>query len=162
MRLTRNVRSSRRASFFVLLLLTALVMCSAAPATAAQPRPRGAQPLDRSDLDHIKQALAKAPPLRLSPKEPVPLRVTFRSHADARVFVPTLEDVLHKQFDLNDLQRQSAQWAAQCCGLNVGQIVKVVDDAIRERKVRKTREQIARELAEIEAAARKAAVADVK
>jgi hypothetical protein len=40
--------------------------------------------------------------------------------------------------------------------------VKIVDDALRDRKIRQIREQIARELAELEAARKKSPPADVK
>ena len=86
----------------------------------------------------------------------MPLRVpTFRSRVDQRVFVLTLEEALHKEFDLNDLQRQSAEWASKCCGYNIGQLVQMIDDAMKQRKIRKTQEQIWRELAELEAARKK-------
>lgn len=91
--------------------------------------------------------------------EPVP---TFKSRVDQRAFVLTLEEALHKQFDLNDLQRQSAEWASKCCGFDVGQLVKIVDEALTRRKIRKTREQIARELAELEAARKKTPPSEVK
>jgi uncharacterized protein YfcZ (UPF0381/DUF406 family) len=81
---------------------------------------------------------------------------------DQRVFVLTLEEALHKEFDLNELQRQSAEWAAKCCGYDIGQLITKIDDALRERKIRKTRQQIWRELAELEAARKKLPPADVK
>ena len=93
----------------------------------------------------------------------MPLRVpTFKSRVDQRVFVLTLEEALHKEFDLNDLQRQSAAWAGKCCGYNIGQLVEMTSEALRARKIRKTQEQIWRELAELEAARKKQAAADVK
>lgn len=76
----------------------------------------------------------------------------FKSRVNQRMFVLTLEEVLHKEFDLNVLQRQSADWAGKCCGYNLGSLLKGVNDARRDRKARKTREQIARELAELTAA----------
>jgi hypothetical protein len=86
---------------------------------------------------------------------------TFRTRVDQRVFVPSLEEHLRKEFTLTLLQRQSAEWASKCCGYGLGQLVKGVNKALRDRKVRKTHEQIARELAEL-AAARKTPAADVK
>jgi len=57
-----------------------------------------------------------------------------------------------------DLQRQSAEWASKCCGLDIGRLVKAIDDAAERRKIRKTREQIEQELAFLEAARAAAAV----
>lgn len=104
-----------------------------------------------TSLDRLREALATAAPQRIK-DVPVPFPVVFRAKVDQRIFVPTLQEHLHKEFDLTPLQRQSAEWAARCCGLNLGALVKGVEDAARARKIRKTREQIARELAEIEAA----------
>ncbi len=56
---------------------------------------------------------------------------------------------------LNDLQRQSAEWSSRCCGFDLGLIFNAVDKALKERQIRKTREQIWRELAELEAARKK-------
>jgi hypothetical protein len=96
--------------------------------------------------------LEQAPALRLETDVPLQLPPVFKSRVDQRVFVLTLEEALHKQFDLNLLQRQSAEWAAKCCGYNLGSLLDIVNEALRDRKIRKTREQIARELAELEAA----------
>jgi hypothetical protein len=102
-------------------------------------------------LERIKGKLDKGPALKLDVPIPPP-RPTFKARVDQRVFVMTLEEALHKEFDLNELQRQSAQWRAQCCGYNIGTLIEKVDQAMREREIRKIREQIARELAELEAA----------
>ena len=75
---------------------------------------------------------------------------------------PTLEEHLRKEFTLTLLQRQSAEWASKCCGYDIGQLVKIVDKALQARKLRKTREQIARELAELEAAGKKPPAAEAK
>jgi hypothetical protein len=151
------VRISLQAHRLALLLLLTLAVCPAAVAAAPQ-QPAPAAP---ESVQRIKDELATGPAIKLTTQAPMQLRPTFKARADERVFVPTLEEVLHKQFDLNDIQRQSAQWAAQCCGLKVGQAVEVIEDAFRERKIRKTREQISRELAEIEANIRKQ-LADAK
>lgn len=101
-------------------------------------------------LDRIRGELATTASPRIR-NVPAQFPVTFKSQVDQRVFVPTLEEHLHKVFDLTPMQRQSAEWAARCCGYNLGALVKYVDDGLRARKIRKTREQIARELAELEA-----------
>ena len=68
--------------------------------------------------------------------------------------MPTFEEWLQKEFALTDFQRQSQEWYAKCCGinlLNLPQWADKLDRARRRRELRKLREQIARELAHIEA-----------
>jgi hypothetical protein len=154
-RLIGDVRIFLQPHLFAVLLLLTIAVCPA-PAAAQQPAPAAPESLHR-----IKDDLATGPAITLTTQTPVQLRPTFKARADERVFVPTLEEVLHKQFDLNDIQRQSARWAAQCCGFKVGQVIDVIDDALRDRKIRNTREQIQRELGEIEANIRKQ-LADAK
>jgi hypothetical protein len=103
-------------------------------------------------IDRLRAELEKPPPPRLRPKAAVPLRPTFKTRAEGRPFVPTLEEHLHKQFDLTLLQRQSAEWAARCCGFDLGLLVEGFNQLRTERTIRKAREQIARELAAIDAA----------
>lgn len=128
-------------------LLAPALMMSPAMLGAAPQGPGGGLPVS---LERIREDLEKPPAQRLEPATPVPLRPTFRTRVDQRSWVPTLEEHLHQQFDLTPMQRQSADWAAKCCGFKVGQVVKIAEDALRARKIRKTREQIARELAELE------------
>jgi hypothetical protein len=95
---------------------------------------------------------------------------TFRTRVDQQVFVLTLDDWLEKEFKLLGLQRQSADWAAACCGgyalasgsygIRLDPLFKSLEKALERRKVRKVREQIARELAALEAARKKADVPD--
>jgi hypothetical protein len=126
---------------------------------AAPQEPAGDSP---SSLRRLRKQLEKTPGPGLKLDVDVPVRPTFKSRVDQRAWVLTLEEALHKQFDLNDLQRQSAAWASQCCGFNVGHLLNAVEKALHQRKIRKTREQIARELAEIEAARKKTAATDMK
>ena len=149
-----------RATLSALPCVLALIAGLSATLGAAPQQPDSAPPVS---LNRIKAQLARAPVRDLKPAAPVPLRApTFRSRVDQRVFVLTLEEALHKEFDLNDLQRQSAEWASKCCGYNIGQLVEMASDALRARKIRKTQEQIWRELAELEAARKKLPQADVK
>jgi hypothetical protein len=113
-------------------------------------------------LERVKEELAKPPAREFKSDLPLQVPVTFKSRVDQRVFVLTLEEALHRDFDLNDLQRQSAEWSSKCCGFDLGQLVDRASDALRARKVRKTREQIAQELAELEAARKKSPAPDVK
>lgn len=138
------------------------VLCAALWGSALAAVP-GADP-QRPDIDvavsleRIREQLETVPTHRLEPGVPVPLAVpTFKSRVDQRVFVPTLEEHLRKEFTLNVLQRQSADWASRCCGLDLAQLAKHTSDALRERRIRKTREQIARELAALDAARKNAA-----
>ena len=67
--------------------------------------------------------------------------------------MPTLDEDLHKTFDLTDFQRQYAEYASRS-GLDLGVIFRKIDKALEERQIRRTREQIARELAELKAASK--------
>lgn len=152
------MRTFLRAILFAALWVS-LVACPARLGAAPQ-QPDGVLPVS---LERIRGELEKAPPRRLEPEVPVQLPVaTFKTRVDQRVFVPTLEEHLRKEFALTVLQRQSAEWASKCCGYDLGQLVKIVNEARRDHKIRKTREQIARELAELEAARKKTPAADVK
>lgn len=160
LRLTRYVGTFLRTTLSALCCVSALVLSPAATLGVAAQQPDSGSPVS---LNRIKKQLARPPAPELKPEAPVPLRVpTFRSRVDQRVFVLTLEEALHKEFDLNDLQRQSAEWTSRCCGINLGQVLQMIDDAMKERKIRKTREQIWRELAELEAARKKLPPAEVK
>jgi len=102
-------------------------------------------------ISRLKQRLAKAP-ANLKPAEPVQLRPVFRTRSVNRPFVPTLEEHLHKTFDLTDFQRQYAAYAASCCGIDLGLLFNKIERALDERRERKVREEVARELAFVEAA----------
>ena len=157
-RLIQHVRTNPRGAWLIALLVPALAVCPTTVA-ATPPQPAGEPPLS---LERIREGLERPPPRHLTPAVPEPLRVTFKARVDQRVFVPTLEEHLHKVFDLNLLQRQSADWASRCCGFNVGELVTHLENALRNRKIRKTREQIARELAELERANGASPARDVK
>ena len=111
-------------------------------------------------LERIRQELEKRPaqPVNLNGLNghlhlPV---ATFKTSVERRRFTLTLEEELHKEFELNLLQRQSRDWASRCCGYNQTQLATSVKKGLQRRKARKIREQVGRELAEVvEAAARK-------
>ncbi len=145
-RLVATLRASRRAVFCGLALGAFL----STPLGAAPQQPAAAPPVS---LDRIKEGIAN-PGLKLDVPIP-PARPTFKSRVDQRQFVLTLEQALHRDFDLNEFQRQSAEWRSKCCGFDVGQIFELIDKKMLERKIRKTREQIMQELAFLEAAAAK-------
>ena len=133
-----------------------LLLVVGLPATAE------ASPQDPStSLDRIREGLARTPSARLKLDLPVPAAPpVFKSRVDQRVYVLTLEQWLAKEFNLTDLQRQSAEWRSRCCGINLGALMTSVESALERRKVRQVREQIARELVELEAARRQAGLPD--
>lgn len=137
--------------------MSCAVWCCAALATV----PLHASPQDSTSVDgiqestsvdRIKDRLQKppAPPLRPVVREQ--LRPVFRTRIERRPFVPTLEEDLRKTFALTDFQRQYAEYASRCCGIDLGMVFKRIDEALDERRLRKARQQVALELAELERA----------
>jgi hypothetical protein len=102
------------------------------------------------DLDRIKARLAQPPGPKLATSEPAERRPVFKSSVERHPWVPTLDDELHKAFDLNPYQRQSAEWRSKCCGLNLGQVFDAVAKARHDVQERKARAEVQRELAELE------------
>jgi hypothetical protein len=110
-----------------------------------------------TSLDRIREELAQTPPSRLKLDRPVEAPVArFKTQVDGRVYLLTLDEQMRKEFELTGLKRQSAEWAAKCCGISLDPLFEAIKDARERRKVRKIREQIAREIAELEALARDA------
>jgi hypothetical protein len=147
-----------RATVFAVVSLLALVVCLSATLGAA---PQEAKKDPDVSLDRIREELAKPPAAVLGLDTPLQVPVaTFKTGVDQRVFVLPLEDWLERELKLGVLQRQSADWAAQCCGISLDPLFKSVEKALQRRKERKIREQIARELTELEAAREKAGLPD--
>ena len=154
----------------VLVILSPLALVVCLPATVGgapqQPATDSAVSLDR-----IREEVAKTPPttLKLDLQLQTPV-ATFKTRVDQQVFVLSLEEWLDKEFKLVGLQRQSADWAAKCCGgyvltsgsygIRLDPLFQKLEQALERRKVRKIREQIARELAELEVARKKADLPD--
>jgi hypothetical protein len=140
------------ASLVAILSLLALAVSPSASLGAAPQAPTDVPPVS---VERIQEQLKKnsAPSLLDMPWQP-PV-ATFKTGVEQRVFVLTFEEQLRKDFTLNALQRQSADWGSRCCGLDLGLLFNSVERALQRRKVRKIREQIARELAELEAAMKK-------
>jgi len=121
-------------------------------------------------LDRIREGLKKTPAIALKLNLPVKVPVaTFKSGVEQRVYVLTLREWLDKEFTLNTLQRQSADWASNCCGyvfasgaagVRLNPLFAALDETLEHRRERKIRKQIARELTELEAARMKAAPVD--
>jgi hypothetical protein len=152
------VRTFLRPTLLTLLCVPGLV---AGPSATVEAAPRQATAAPNTSLERIRGALEAPPALRIKTDVPLqPAAPTFKSRVDQRVFVPTLEEVLRKEFDLTPMQRQSAEWASRCCGLNIGLLLSKLDEARTRREVRRIREQIAWELAELEAARKKNRVPD--
>jgi hypothetical protein len=135
-----------------------LLVClsTAIPAAAQEP----AQDLPVS-MERIQKELSKRPsPLSradFAVERPV---ATFRTRVEQRVYMVPFKEWLDKKLELTELQRQSADWASRCCGIDLGLVFKPIEQALERRKLRKVREQIAGELAELEAARKKAAEND--
>ncbi len=142
----------RSATLVGIVSLLALVVSPPQSLGAAPQPPAGVPPVS---LERIREQLKETPAPRLLDM-PLPLPVpTFKTSVEQRVYVPTLEEQLRKEFTLIGLQRQSADWASKCCGLDLNQLFKSAEKALQRRKVRKIRQQIARELAQLEAARKK-------
>jgi len=102
---------------------------------------------------------------------PVPV-ATFKTRVDQRVYVLSLNEWLEKEFKLTALQRQSADWAAKCCGgyvlgtpsfgIRLDPLFTSLDKTLQRRRLRKIREQIAAELAQVETARAAAGLPDTR
>ena len=141
--------SSRpRAVFAVLSLLFsgagALTGAAQDPATA--PKQGEAPPVS---LDRIREGLERAPAMKIEVKLPV---ATFRTTTEARVLMLPFDEYLRKELELTPMQRQSADWASRCCGLDLGLLFDPIERALDRRKMRLMRERIARELEQLEEA----------
>lgn len=134
----------------VLALLPGLAFVVGSTTVGAAPQESAAEVA--VSLGRIRDALEK-PAARLDMKWPLPV-TTFKTRVDQRTYVLSLEEQLRKQFTLTLLQRQSHEWASRCCGFNLlslNQVATSVHKALQRRKIRKIRQQIAGELAELEA-----------
>ena len=167
-RLTTKVSSILRATVSAVLCPLALDVCLAAPLGAAPQPPAKDLPVS---VNRIREELAKPSPTGLELDRPAQVPVaTFKTRVEQRVFVLPLEDWLGKELKMGVLQRQSADWAAQCCGgyvlssgsygVRLDPLFKSLGKALQRHRVRKIREQVARELAELEAARNKASLPD--
>ena len=151
-RLTPQVAMFRSASLVAMLFLLAPVVRPSVSLAASPQSPTGVPPVS---LERIREQLKETPAPKLLD---VPLQLpvaTFKTGVDQRMYGLTLEEQLRKEFTLTPLQRQSAEWASKCCGLNLNQLFNSAERALHCRKLRKIRQQIARELAQLEAARKK-------
>jgi hypothetical protein len=98
-------------------------------------------------LDRIREGVARTPALKLDQKGPTP---TFRTTTEGHMIMLPFQEYLRQKLELTPLQRQSADWASRCCGIDLGQLFKGVEKAWDRRKARQLRERISRELADLE------------
>ena len=79
---------------------------------------------------------------------------TLASATGIRLFFAAGPVLLRKEFELTAFQLQSQEWSSKCCGMNLLNLhhwADKLDRARRRRDLRKVREQIAGELAQLEA-----------
>ena len=131
-----------------LLYAAVVTVCGSSPLRAAPQDPA----VPSTALDRVKGRLDTPIVRSLTPSVPVQLRPVFKSSVEKHPYVVTLDQALHKQFDLNALQRQSADWSSRCCGIDLAGVYKAIKKANDDRLTSKTRAQIARELADLRAA----------
>ena len=125
---------------------TAVPQEPAAPQAASTAREPEAPPVS---LDRIREGVARTPALKLDRTLPAP---TFRTTTEGRALMLPFQEHLRQQLELTPLQRQSRDWASRCCGIDVGRLFSGFGKALDRRKARQVREQIERELAELETA----------
>jgi hypothetical protein len=123
---------------------------------AASASAQDATPVQQVSLEHVKGALDRTPPrsLRFDARMPVPA-ATFKVTVRQQMFVPPILDTLRKGFELTPLQRQSAEWASQCCGLSLAKLTDSVERAFRRMEERRIHERVTRELADVVAAGKR-------
>ena len=63
----------------------------------------------------------------------------------------SFDEWLQKALELTPFQRQSQEWRAKCCGVDLVELKNTLDRALQRSEARKIRQQIARELAQLEA-----------
>jgi hypothetical protein len=125
-----------------------VLFCLAATCPAAAQEPaRGDLPVS---LDRIRAEIEKPDVHALDVDVPLPLPVIrFEVTVEARPFMLPFEEQLRKDLEPTLLLRQSRDWASRCCGIDLGLLFNPIDEALKRRKLRKIREQIARELEEL-------------
>ncbi len=137
--------------------VVALILALASPAVCAAQAPNAPA---AASFERIRQELNTPPAPRLKLDVPVAV-ATFRVEVKQRQYILPFMEQFNKEFALNASQRQSQDWASRCCGINLIDLTTGLatrlNKALKAREARKTREQIARELAELQAAARRAA-----
>jgi hypothetical protein len=131
------------------VVLVALPLSSAAAAA-----PQSTDPASPQSVERVKGALDRTPAhsLKYDVRMPAPAAI-FRTSVNQRTFTITIVEQLRKGFELTPLQRQSADWSARCCGVNLLTVANSLEKAWRRRQERNAREQVKREAAEVRARA---------
>lgn len=113
-------------------------------------------PTTPESVQHVQTALSRTPSrsLKFDARMPEPV-ATFRVSVDTSVFGLSIVDQLRKEFELTPLQRQSAEWRAKCCGINLLSVADAIEKGVREWKEKRIHDRVSRELAEVIAAAEK-------
>jgi hypothetical protein len=136
----------------ITLTLLASVMLWPVSAGAAPQEPAGSP----AAVDHVRATLNRTPSqsLKFDARMPQPV-ATFRVSVDTSVFGLSIVDQLRKEFELTPLQRQSAEWRAKCCGINLLSVADAIEKGVRQWKENRIHDRVSRELAEVVAAAEK-------
>jgi hypothetical protein len=138
------------------LAVLALVVVVSGTADAARQEPVPDLPIS---LDRVREKLSKPPRLKLDRPIDAPV-ATFRTRVEQPVRSLSFEEWLHREFDLSGLAKQSAEWSSKCCGLGLDPLFRSWSEARKRRRTEKIRQDVLRELAELEAARKKADVRD--
>jgi hypothetical protein len=136
-RLNIAVSPSLKRGSVLTLLLVASALLSLPESALAQEQ--------AGSVDRVRKGLLKPPALEVEVSSLVPV-ATFRTEVHQPRFMLTFEERLRKEFKLTDLQRQSWEWGAKCCGLNLDAALTSVRRALQEIREQRIREQIAREV----------------
>jgi hypothetical protein len=134
-----------------LTLSLAAMLCPVSAQAAAQ------EPAASPDsVEHVRATLNRTPSqsLKFDARMPMPV-ATFKVTVDERVFGLPIVEQLRKEFELTPLQRQSAEWRAKCCGINLLALADGIGKAVRQWQEDRIRDRVSRELAEVIAAADK-------
>ena len=147
----RPVLSNVQSCVRPIILVVALVVCEAWVLEAQIPEQSGPLPVS---IERVREELAKAPAQRLKLNGIQTPVAVFKTTVEAD-YMPSFKEQLEKEFKLNEFQRQSQEWSSKCCGLDLIGLAKSVDRFLKKREARKIRDQVVRELAQIEAATKK-------
>lgn len=136
----------------ITLTLPVAAMLGAVSAQASPQEPNGSP----NSVEHVRVALKHTPSqsLKFDARMPGPV-ATFKVAVDQRVFGLSVVDQLRKEFELTPLQRQSAEWRAKCCGINLLSVADGIEKAARQWKENRIHDRVSRELAQVIAAAEK-------
>src|SRR5262245_51917469 len=117
------------------MLLTASARAMAAPQEPGAPPP--------TSFERVQDTLNRTPSKSLKFDVTVPVAAaTFRATVTERRFVVPIMESLRKEFELTPLQRQSAQWSSQCCGLSLAALAESVEKALRRWEERRIRDRV--------------------